>query len=84
MFLVSDTDAAAIRAALQEGGELSAAVELRRRFRGIDSNAQARRLARIIAGWTGPERPGATDATAREISEGAGPGEGGSAVSVRL
>lgn len=76
MFLVSDADAAAIRAALQEGGELSAVVELRRRFRGIDSTAEARRCARIIAGWTVSKRTGATDATAREISEGAEPGEG--------
>lgn len=30
MFLVSETEAAAIRAAFEQGGELSAAVELRR------------------------------------------------------
>jgi hypothetical protein len=33
------------------GGELAAAVELRRHFRGIDSIAQTREYARIIAGW---------------------------------
>ena len=32
MFLVSDADAAAICAAYDQGGEFSAAVELRRRF----------------------------------------------------
>ena len=42
MFSVSDTEAAAIRAAYERGGELAAAVELRRYFAGIDSTAQAR------------------------------------------
>jgi len=51
MFSVSDTEAAAIRAAYERGGELAAAVELRRYFRGIDSTAKAREYARIIAGW---------------------------------
>jgi hypothetical protein len=32
-------------------GELSAAVELRRRFPGITDNALARECARTIAGW---------------------------------
>jgi hypothetical protein len=51
MFVVTEADAAAIRAAYQQRGELSAAVELRRRFPGITDNAQARECARTIAGW---------------------------------
>ena len=51
MFVVSEADAAAIRAVFEQRGELSAAVELRRRFPGIVDNAQARECARIIAGW---------------------------------
>jgi len=52
MFMVSEDDAAAIRAAFDQDGELSAAIELRRRFPGIADNAQARQCARIIARWT--------------------------------
>ena len=52
MFMVDETDAAAIRAAFDQGGEFSAAIELRRRFPGIVDNAQAGRCARTIAGWT--------------------------------
>jgi hypothetical protein len=55
MFVVTEADAAAIRAVYQLG-ELSAAVELRRRFPGITDNAQARECARTIAGWK-PLRP---------------------------
>ena len=51
VFSVSEAEAAAIRAAYERGGELAAAVELRRRFPGIDSTAQAREFVRIIAGW---------------------------------
>ena len=51
MFTVSEAEAAAIRAAYRQGGELAAAVELRRRFPGIFDNVQARECARIIAGW---------------------------------
>jgi hypothetical protein len=51
MFVVTDADAAAIRAVYQQRGELSAALELRRRFPGITDNAQARMWARTIAGW---------------------------------
>jgi len=43
--------AAAIRAAYFDEGELSAAIELRRRFPGIVDNARARECARTIAGW---------------------------------
>ena len=51
MFVVSEAEAAAIRAAFDQGGELAAAVELRRLFPGITDNADARKCARAIAGW---------------------------------
>jgi hypothetical protein len=51
MFVVTEAEAAAIRAAFEQHGELSAAIELRRRFPGITDNAQARDCARTIAGW---------------------------------
>jgi hypothetical protein len=52
MFVVTEADAAAIRAAYERDGELSAAVELRRLFPGITDNENARLCARSIAGWT--------------------------------
>ena len=51
MFVVSEADAAAIRDAFNQSGELLAAVELRRRFPVISDNAIARQWARTIAGW---------------------------------
>lgn len=54
MFVVSEVDAAAIRATFEREGELSAAIELRRRFSGITDNAEARACARTIAGWKPP------------------------------
>jgi hypothetical protein len=51
MFLVTQADVAAIRAIFSQEGELSAAIELRRRFPGITDNAKARAHARTIAGW---------------------------------
>ena len=51
MFTVSETEAAAIRTAFDQEGELSAALELRRLFPGITDNALARACARAIAGW---------------------------------
>jgi hypothetical protein len=45
------SDAAAIRAAFDRGGELLATVELRRLFPGVTDNAQARECARAIAAW---------------------------------
>ena len=51
MFVVTEADAAAIRAVYQQRGEFAAAVELRQRFPGITDNAQARACARSIAGW---------------------------------
>jgi hypothetical protein len=58
MYVVTEADATAIREAYETGGELSAAVELRRRFPGIIDNAAAREPARRIAAWTPlPARP---------------------------
>ena len=51
MFVVTEAEAASIRAAFDRGGELSAAVELRRLFPGVTDNTQARACARTIAGW---------------------------------
>jgi hypothetical protein len=51
MFVVTEADAAAIRTVFEQEGELSAAIEVRRRFPGITDNAKAREHARIIAGW---------------------------------
>jgi hypothetical protein len=51
MFVVTEEDAAAIRAVFEQEGELSAAIELRRLFPGITDNAKARLHARTIAGW---------------------------------
>jgi hypothetical protein len=51
MFVVSEAEAAAIRTAFDQGGELSAAIELRRLFPGVGDNVQARACARTIAGW---------------------------------
>jgi hypothetical protein len=51
MFLVSEAEAAAIRAVFDQRGELSAAIELRRLFPGITDTAQARECVRTIAGW---------------------------------
>jgi hypothetical protein len=54
MFVVSEAEAAAIRAC--SSSELSAAIELCRRFPGVTNNTQARECARTIAGWQ-PLRP---------------------------
>jgi hypothetical protein len=51
MFVVTEADAVAIRAAFDRGGEFAAAVELRRLFPSIADNAQARECARTIASW---------------------------------
>ena len=56
MFVVTEADAAAIRAVYEQRGEFAAAVELRRRFTGITNNAQARGCVRTIASWK-PLRP---------------------------
>jgi hypothetical protein len=51
MYVVSESEAAAIRTVFEQEGEFSAAIELRRRFPGITDNEQAREQARTIAGW---------------------------------
>jgi hypothetical protein len=51
MFVVTEADAAAIRTAYEQEGELSAAIEVRRLFPGITDSAEARACARTIAGW---------------------------------
>jgi hypothetical protein len=51
MFSVTEVEAAAIRAAFEQGGEWAAALELRRLFPGVTDNAAARAFARTIAGW---------------------------------
>ena len=51
MFVVTEADAAAIRAAFDQEGELSAAIELRRLFQVVTDNAKARACARTIADW---------------------------------
>jgi hypothetical protein len=51
MFIVTEEAAAAVRAAYEQGGELAAAVELRRLFPGLANNEDTRICARIIAGW---------------------------------
>jgi hypothetical protein len=51
MFAVDEAAIEAIRRALDEGGELSAIVELRRHFPLITDNAQARLCVRAIASW---------------------------------
>jgi hypothetical protein len=51
MFTVSADEAAAIRDAFEQRGALSAAIELRRLFPGIQDNGKAQDMARVIAGW---------------------------------
>ena len=56
MFCVSEAQAAVIRTAFEQRGELSAVVELRRLFPGLGNIAWARECVRTIAGWQ-PLRP---------------------------
>ena len=51
MFCVSEAEAEMIRVAFEQGGEFSAAVELRRLFPGITDMNTARRCALTIVGW---------------------------------
>ncbi len=53
MFMVSDADAAAIRAAHQQGGDPAGAAELRRLFPGVPGT-RALEQARAIAAWRPP------------------------------
>jgi hypothetical protein len=55
--MVSEAEATAIRTAWITGGELSAAVELRRYFPGITDMAKARECAMMIVGWSPPPPP---------------------------
>ena len=57
MFSLSETETAAIRAAFNDGGDLAAAVELRRLCPGITDMSHARRCARIVASWTPVSAP---------------------------
>jgi hypothetical protein len=52
VFVVNEADAAAIRAAHERDGELSAMIQLRRLFPGITDNENARACVRPIAGWS--------------------------------
>jgi hypothetical protein len=52
MFCVTEAQAVTIRAALEQSGELSAVVELRRQFPGLGDIALARECVRTIAGWS--------------------------------
>jgi hypothetical protein len=60
MFVVSETEATAIRAAFEQGGEVSAALEVRRLFPGITDDTKARECARIIASWSPSPQPPAS------------------------
>jgi hypothetical protein len=57
MFVIADADAAATRAVFVEEGELSAAIELRRRFPGVVDNAKARACAGPSRGGHRPAAP---------------------------
>ncbi|PWC35545.1 hypothetical protein [Azospirillum sp. TSO22-1] len=56
MFTVTEEEAAAIRKAYLEGGELVAVAELRRRFPSFNGNPRALDAVRAIAGWRPAER----------------------------
>ena len=50
MFIITRADADAIRTIFHEAGELSTAIEVRRRFPGIADNAKTRECALTIVG----------------------------------
>jgi hypothetical protein len=56
MFVVTEADAAAIRAAFEQRGEFRGCGRAAALFPGITDNEQARECARTIAGWR-PLRP---------------------------
>jgi hypothetical protein len=60
MFTVSEAETAAIRTAFDEGGDLSAALKLRRLFPGVSDNVKARAFIRTIAGWAPRTAPTCT------------------------
>jgi len=51
VFVLTEAQAAVIRTAFEQRGELSAVVELRRFFPGVGNIAWARECVRTIAGW---------------------------------
>lgn len=51
MFAVDEATTEAIRRAFDEGGELAAAIELRRHFPLLNDNAHARQCVRAILTW---------------------------------
>jgi hypothetical protein len=51
MFMVSEADAAVIRAAFERDGEMSAAAEFRRLYPAVADREEVRAWARTIAGW---------------------------------
>jgi hypothetical protein len=55
MFVLTEAQAATIRATYKQRGELSAVVELRRLFPGVDNIALARECVRTIAGGASTE-----------------------------
>jgi hypothetical protein len=61
MFVVSEADAAAIRTAYEQEGELPAAIEVRRLFPGVTDNAKALSCARTIARLETVARRGLSD-----------------------
>ena len=63
MFVVTEAEAATIRAVYEQSGEFSAAVELRRLFPAVTDTAQARACARTICRLEAPARPVAPDET---------------------
>jgi hypothetical protein len=73
MFVVTEADAAAILAALEQRGEFAAAIELRRRIPGITDNRQARECVRTIASWKPlPRRQSALDRWPRTMRRSSG------------
>ena len=73
MFVVTDAEATAIRAAYEQRGEFAAAVELRRLFPGITDNAQATVCARTIAGWKAHPPPAAASVGCGSLAAGVTP-----------
>jgi hypothetical protein len=68
LFTVDDATAEAIRTAFDQGGELSAVVELRRHFPGITNPEQARVCVRTIAAWKPlPPQPPRARRTRRDV-----------------
>lgn len=54
MFALSGDEIASVHAAFDNGGELAAAVELRRLFPGITDLQKANQCARVILRWKRP------------------------------